>query len=115
MEKYVGNDPERLMETIVPYLKLRGLKEPRIRTFNARILSCALLLEAVQRNEEDPAAWSARRTFERPRRIWSPQQQAVLDAVEAGASIVDANDLRGANWPRRNKRINCIKNKTSMK
>ena len=96
LTKFFAGQTERLLEAIKPDLQLRGLKEHRVRTFDARIRSCALLLEAVQRNQEDPAAWSARRIFQRPQRVWSQQQQAVLEAVEAGTSVVDANDVRRA-------------------
>lgn len=96
LQKYFQNDPDQLLQDLLPELTLRGLKNNRITTFDARIRSCALLLQAVQRGEEDPAAWSARRIIPQPLRLWSPEQQAVLDAVEAGTAVVDANDVRRA-------------------
>lgn len=96
LQKYFQNDPDQLLQELLPELTLRGLKNNRIATFDARVRSCALLLQAVHRGEEDPAAWSARRLISQPLRLWSPEQQAVLDAVEAGTAVVDANDIRRA-------------------
>lgn len=55
------------------------------------------LLAAVDRKELNPAEWSARSFREAPRRRWSAQQQQVLDAVQAGTAVVDANAVRAAN------------------
>ena len=97
LTNFFQNDPWRLIDWIEADLKLRGLKQDRINTFKDRVLSCALLLAAVRRGQADPAAWSARRIFARPERVWSPEQQAVLDAVTAGTSVLDADEHRTAN------------------
>ena len=74
-------------------MDLRGLGESRVRTFGHRILACARVLREVALGRADPALWSANRLFEAPRRIWSPEQQLVLNAIEQGTSITDANAL----------------------
>ena len=96
LTNYFQNDPYKLIEWVSADLRRRGLKQDRINTFADRVLSCALLLAAVRRGQVDPVAWSARRIFARPERIWSREQQAVLDAVAAGTSVLDANEIRTA-------------------
>ena len=91
------NNVQRLLEKIVPDLQWRGFGLRRILTFKARIHACGLLLAAVERKELNPAEWSARSFREAPRRLWPPQQQQVLDAVQAGTAVVDANAVRASN------------------
>ncbi|CAL1165870.1 unnamed protein product [Cladocopium goreaui] len=74
-------------------LNIRGLGESRMQTFGHRIMACARVLREVALERADPALWSANRLFEAPRRIWSPEQQLVLNAIEQGTTITDANDL----------------------
>ena len=49
------------------------------------------LLRAADSDEIDVRDWDAKRCDEMPRRVWSPQQQEVLDAVAAGLNCSDAN------------------------
>jgi hypothetical protein len=74
-------------------LNIRGLGESRMQTFGHRIMACARVLREVALERADPALWSANRLFEAPRRIWSPEQQLVLNAIEQGTTITDANHL----------------------
>jgi hypothetical protein len=95
--QFFENNPEKMLEAIVPDLKLRGLGQNRIKTFNARVYGHSLLLKAVKAGELGPAAWSAKKIYHQAERQWSPEQQAVLDAIEAGTAVADANDMAGAN------------------
>eukprot|EP00971_Amphidinium_carterae_P299091 5941928-Amphidinium_carterae.1 len=87
---------DMLIDLIVPDLELRGLGNDRISTFCGRLRACALLLENVYHGHLDPELWSAKRLVESPSRIWSAEQQQVLDAVKAGTSVEDATDLMHA-------------------
>ena len=64
-----------------------------MQTFGHRIMACARVLREVALERADPALWSANRLFEAPRRLWSPEQQLVLNAIEQGTTITDANYL----------------------
>ena len=76
-------------------LRMRGVEEDRVVTFLHRIEACALLLVDIDRAPLDVSAplWSARSTHELPHRDWSPEQQAVLKAVEEGTTVAGAEDL----------------------
>ena len=87
----------KLVEAIEQDLIIRGLNADRIATFKARLNSCALLLNAVYQKKADAAEWSARRIFDLPRRIWSREQQQVLDAIFEGTRIADAQAMRESN------------------
>ena len=82
-----------LMGEMASELTLRGLGENRVENFKHRILGCAMVLRQVVLGQEDASLWSAANPFRAPSRTWSPQQQQVLDAVKAGTSVTDANDL----------------------
>ena len=86
-----GNNLELLKDDLKPELRLRGVSSDNQLTFFARLNACKLLLDACRSGIVDPASWSARRPTTLPVRAWSPQQQAVLDAVAEGLSVVDAN------------------------
>lgn len=86
-------DVEKLMNEIADELLLRGLGFNRMENFRHRFLACASVLRQVVLKQEDPALWSARKLFQAPVRTWSPQQQEVLDAIQEGINITDANDL----------------------
>ncbi|CAE7342621.1 unnamed protein product, partial [Symbiodinium sp. KB8] len=74
-------------------LILRGLTADRIATFKARIHACTLLLCAFRDGQEDPSLWTARSVSAPPARIWSQEQQEVLNHVQRGTSISDAADM----------------------
>ena len=84
-------DVDLLLREIIGDLKLRGLGRNRIRTFSARVRACALLLAATQRGDISSDSWSAKRCTAMPKRKWSPEQQEVLQEVEAGMAVCDAN------------------------
>ena len=78
-------------------LMFRGLGQDRIATFKARVNACTLLLIKIRDGQEDPALWSARRIPGTPARTWSPEQQAVLDAIRIGTRISDAAAAASSN------------------
>ena len=84
---------EALILDVEKDLLLRGLGTDRVDTFRHRIRACARVLREVAQGLSDPSVWSARQIFRAPSRTWSPQQQLVLDAVERGTSLTDANDV----------------------
>ena len=84
-------DVDLLLRETCADLRLRGLGRSRIRTFSARVRACALLLAATQRGDVSAESWSAKRCAAMPERTWSPEQSEVLQAVEAGMGICDAN------------------------
>ena len=88
-----NRDVETLMNEIADELLLRGLGFNRMENFRHRFLACASVLRQVVLKQEDPKLWSARNVFQAPVRTWSPQQQEVLDAIQEGVNITDANDL----------------------
>ena len=88
-----NRDVEELMNDIADELLLRGLGFNRTENFRHRFLACASVLRQVVLKQEDPALWSARNCFRAPVRSWSPQQQEVLDAIQEGINVTDANDL----------------------
>ncbi|CAE7839773.1 pif1 [Symbiodinium sp. CCMP2592] len=77
-------------------LRLRGLSADRIATFNARIRASALLLCAIRDGREDANLWTARSVSAPPQRVWSKEQQAVLDHIQRGTTISDAADMEKA-------------------
>jgi hypothetical protein len=85
-----------LMNAIADELRIRGLGQNRIDTFRHRFLACALVLRQVALGYEEPTLWTAANIFTAPRRTWFVQQQEVLDAIEAGTNVTDANDLEVA-------------------
>ncbi|CAE7621665.1 Usp17lc [Symbiodinium sp. CCMP2592] len=90
-------DVNKLLVAIEHDLVIRGLTADRIATFKARINASALLLQQVAQGREDPEAWSARRIFELPQRVWSREQQEVLDIIAKGTNMTDANEIKEAN------------------
>jgi hypothetical protein len=84
---------ETLMNEIADELLLRGLGFNRMENFRHRFLACADVLRQVILGHEDPSLWSARNLFQAPVRTWSQQQQQVLDAIQEGLNVTDANDL----------------------
>ena len=84
---------ERLMNDITDELTLRGLGFNRVDNFRHRTRACAMVLRQVVLGDEDPTLWSNRDLFARRVRIWSQQQQEVLDIIEEGTNVTDANDL----------------------
>ncbi|CAE7237635.1 UBP23 [Symbiodinium sp. CCMP2456] len=86
-------DVARLLVTIEQDLIIRGLAADRIATFKARVNSCALLLQRVAGRQEDPTTWSARRIFQLPQRVWSKEQNEVLQIIAEGTNVQDANEL----------------------
>ncbi|CAE7357694.1 pif1 [Symbiodinium sp. CCMP2592] len=85
-----------LLSRVETDLTLRGLTADRIATFKARIHACALLLCAFRDGREDPGLWRARAVPDPPSRIWSPEQQQVLEHVKRGTSISDAAEMTQA-------------------
>ena len=77
-------------------LHIRGLGKSRVSTFAHRIRACGMVLREVALKRADPSLWSANQLFRAPRRHWSPEQQLVLDAIERGTNITDANALADA-------------------
>ena len=90
-------DVNKLVQAIEQDLIIRGLNADRLATFKARLNACALLLKTVYQKKADAVEWSARRIFDLPRRVWSPQQQQVLDAIFEGTHIADAQVIRDSN------------------
>ena len=74
-------------------LLLRGLTGDRIATFKARIHACTLLLCAFRDGQEDPTLWTARSVSAPPARIWSQEQQEVLNHVQRGTTVSDAAEM----------------------
>ncbi|CAE7271115.1 PIF1 [Symbiodinium sp. CCMP2592] len=85
-----------LLARIETELILRGLTQDRIATFKARVQACALLLCAVRDGREDANLWQARSVAAPPRRIWSKEQQQVLQLVHEGTTISDAATMEKA-------------------
>ena len=77
-------------------LILRGLTADRIATFKARIHALTLLLCAFRDGRQDPALWTARSVSAPPRRVWSKEQQQVLEHVQRGTTISDAKEMETA-------------------
>ena len=86
-----NGDVEAVLEPMVEELRWRGLGEDRQATFVARVRAGATLLAAVATGRARPEDWSARSVRAPPRRIWSAEQQAVLDAISAGVQPQDAD------------------------
>ena len=84
-----NGDVEAALERMLQELRWRGLGEDRQATFAARIRAGATLLRAVAAGRARPEDWSARSVRAPPRRVWSPEQQAVLDAIAAGVQPPD--------------------------
>ena len=77
-------------------LILRGLTADRIATFKARIHALTLLLCAFRDGRQDPALWTVRSVSAPPRRVWSKEQQQVLEHVQRGTTISDAGEMETA-------------------
>ena len=84
---------EQLVVEAEQDLLLRGLGRDRVDTFRHRLRACARVLREVAQGFSDPSVWSAREIFRPPSRTWSREQQQVLDAVEKGTSLADANEV----------------------
>ena len=82
-----------LLALVEKDLILRGLTADRIATFKARIHACTLLLCAFRDGHEDPTLWTARSVSAPPARIWSREQQEVLNHVQRGTTVSDAADM----------------------
>ena len=82
---------QSLIDEITLDLELRGVSRDDRLTFAARLHACERLLYATAHGIVDPRSWCAKRPTDMPARIWSPQQQQVLDTVAAGISVADAN------------------------
>ena len=89
-------DIGKLLSKIEPDLILRGLGNDRIATFKARMHACTLLLLDVRNGFEDPALWSAKQMPRPPHRIWSAEQQEVLNHVRIGTTVSDATTMENA-------------------
>ena len=89
-------DIGKLLSKIEPDLILRGLGNDRIATFKARMHACTLLLLDVRNGFEDPALWSAKQVPRPPHRIWSAEQQEVLNHVRIGTTVSDATTMENA-------------------
>ena len=85
-----NGDVDAVLEPMVKELRWRGLGEDCQATVVARVRAGARLLEAVAAGRTRPEDWSARSARAPPRRIWSPEQQRVLDAISAGVQPPDA-------------------------
>ena len=83
-------DIGKLLSQIEQDLVLRGLGDDRIATFKARMHACTLLLLEIRNGFEDPGLWSAKKISAAPRRVWSDEQQLVLDHIKAGTAVSDA-------------------------
>ena len=90
-------DIGKLLSEIELDLILRGLGGDRIATFKARMHACTLLLLDVRNGFEDPALWSAKQISAAPSRVWSEEQQLVLEHIKAGTTISDAATMEGSN------------------
>ena len=86
-------DTERLIMDICTDFVLRGFGESRIMTFQARIQAAVLLLKGVKDGHLDPGLWSAERNVVPPSRVWSAEQQAVLDAIHCWTLLEDATEM----------------------
>ena len=86
-------DTDKLIMDICNDLLLRGLGESRIMTFQARIQAAVLLLNGVEDGHLDSGLLSAKRYVVPPSRVWSAEQQAVLDAIHRGTSLKDATEM----------------------
>ena len=82
---------ERLLLKMVGGLELRGLKPDRVRTFCHRWRACLYLLFRAGDKDFSVNEWTAKRPYDLPSRIWSPEQKEVLDTVAKGISNGDAN------------------------
>ncbi|CAE7394315.1 pif1 [Symbiodinium pilosum] len=83
-------DIGKLLSQIEQDLILRGLGDDLVATFKARMHACTLLLLDVRNGFEDPGLWSAKKISAVPRRVWSEEQQLVLDHIKAGTAVSDA-------------------------
>lgn len=84
---------EQLILDAAEDLELRGLGKSRIVTFANRIDASAKVLRQLALGYEDPSLRTANQLFRAPKRVWSPQQQQVLDAIEKRTTVSDANEL----------------------
>ena len=82
-----------LLALVETDLILRGLTADRISTFKARIHASTLLLCAFRDGREDPTFWTARSVSAPPARLWSREQQLVLDHIKTGTSVSNAADM----------------------
>ena len=83
-------DIGKLLSQIEQDLILRGLGDDRVATFKARMHACTLLLLNVRNGFEDPGLWNAKPISTTPNRVWSEEQQLVLDHIKAGTTVSDA-------------------------
>ena len=85
---------DKLIDWVTMDLKLRGVVANRRATFVIRVKALAMLLDNTGRPEDGklPAElWQAKRCTERPARVWSPEQQEVIDTVRTSVAAEDAN------------------------
>ncbi len=82
---------EWLLRTMHRDLFLRGLKPDRLKTFDLRIRACFYLMIKAEEPGFRIEEWTAKRPLKLPQRKWSTDQQAVIDGINAGVSVSDAN------------------------
>ena len=89
IDRQLARDPaatklDKLVAWMCEDLKLRGLSQDRMRSFNLRLRACPALISATERSDINVDEWSARPLHRVPHREWSPQQREVLDAIAQG-------------------------------